>query len=170
MCVYSVQWNRYHSGVFLSASADWTVKLWEKNSNRPLMSFDLGSAVGEAAWAPFSSTVFAAVTADGHVHVYDLFKNKHEPMCDQLVVKKAKLTRISFNPKEPIILVGDDRGMVSSLKLSPNLRGLPEKEEPTLGKKGKEEKSATTLLEQEVEKLNRIIEVVRKDRELLDKP
>eukprot|EP00754_Rhynchopus_humris_P038026 Rhum_TRINITY_DN20723_c0_g1::Rhum_TRINITY_DN20723_c0_g1_i1::g.171952::m.171952/K10409/DNAI1; dynein intermediate chain 1, axonemal len=171
MCVYSVQWNKFHGGVFLSASADWTVKLWEKNSKRPLMSFDLGSAVGEASWAPFSSTVFAAVTADGHVHVYDLYKNKHEPMCDQLVVKKAKLTRISFNPKEPIILVGDDRGMVSSLKLSPNLRGLPEKEETSVGKKGKEpEKTPQALMEQEVEKLNRIIEVVRKDRELLDRP
>ena len=42
MCVYSVQWNKFHGGVFLSASADWTVKLWEKNSKRPLMSFDLG--------------------------------------------------------------------------------------------------------------------------------
>ena len=92
-------------------------------------------------------------------------------MCDQLVVKKAKLTRISFNTKEPIILVGDDRGMVSSLKLSPNLRGLPEKEETMVGKKGKEpERSPQALLEQEVEKLNRIIEVVRKDRELLDRP
>ena len=26
--VYSVHWNRRHPGVFLSASADWTVKLW----------------------------------------------------------------------------------------------------------------------------------------------
>eukprot|EP00755_Sulcionema_specki_P030595 Sspe_Gene.18618::Locus_6706_Transcript_1_1_Confidence_1.000_Length_2159::g.18618::m.18618/K10409/DNAI1; dynein intermediate chain 1, axonemal len=171
MSVYSVQWNRFHDKVFLSASADWTVKLWEKSSKRPLMSFDLGSAVGEAAWAPFSSTVFAAVTADGHVHVYDLFKNKHEPMCDQLVVKKAKLTRISFNTKEPIILVGDDRGMVSSLKLSPNLRGLPDKEEPTVGKKGKDHQaSPQSILEHEIEKLNKIIDVVRKDRELLDRP
>ncbi|KAJ9439148.1 Dynein intermediate chain 2, partial [Diplonema papillatum] len=170
MSVYSVQWNRYHESVFLSASADWTVKLWEKNSKKPLTSFDLGSAVGEAAWAPFSSTVFAAVTADGHVHVYDLYKNKHEPMCDQLVVKKAKLTRISFNSKEPIILVGDDRGTVSSLKLSPNLRGLPEKEEPTVGKKGKEERTQASILEHEIGKLNRIIEVVRKDRELLNRP
>lgn len=73
-------------------------------------------SLSEAAWAPYSSTVFAAVTADGKVHVYDLNENKHEPMCDQLVVRKAKLTRISFNPKKenPIILVGDDRGMNNS--------------------------------------------------------
>jgi dynein intermediate chain 1 len=32
------------------------------------------------------------------------------------------LTKIAFNPKHPILLVGDDRGCVTSLKLSPNLR------------------------------------------------
>ena len=29
--------------------------------------FDLNSAVGDIAWAPYSSTVFAAVTAEGNV-------------------------------------------------------------------------------------------------------
>ena len=43
------------------------------------------------------------------VHVYDLAENKHDPLCQQKVVKKAKLTKISFNPKHPILIVGDDR-------------------------------------------------------------
>ena len=43
-------------------------------------------------------------------------------MCEQPVVKKAKLTHISFNPFEPILLVGDEKGQMISLKLSPNLR------------------------------------------------
>ena len=34
----------------------------------PMFTFDLGSAVGDVAWAPYSSTVFAAVTADGKVN------------------------------------------------------------------------------------------------------
>ena len=33
----------------------------------PMFVFDLNSAVGDIAWAPYSSTVFAAVTADGSV-------------------------------------------------------------------------------------------------------
>jgi hypothetical protein len=33
------------------------------------------------------------------VHVFDLNENKHEPMCEQKIVRKAKLTRVSFNPK-----------------------------------------------------------------------
>ena len=32
--VYAVHWNACHPGVFLSASADWTVKLWQSHSSR----------------------------------------------------------------------------------------------------------------------------------------
>jgi dynein intermediate chain 1 len=161
MAVYAVRWNHFHPKVFLSCSADWTVKLWEQSSKRALMSFDLASSVGDVVWAPYSSTVFAAVTADGKVHVFDLNKNKNEPLCAQAVVKNAKLTRLCFNPKEPILLVGDGRGTVLSLKLSPNLR-----------QKVKPDKSQSddpqTIRNLEVEKLNRLIAITLKDRELLD--
>ena len=46
------------------------------------------------------------------VHVYDLAENKHDALCQQKVVKKAKLTKISFNPKHPILIVGDDRCVI----------------------------------------------------------
>lgn len=60
------------------------------------------------------------------VHVFDLSVNKHEAVCQQLVVaKKTKLTHIEFNPIHPIIVVGDDQGVVSCFKLSPNLRKKP---------------------------------------------
>jgi dynein intermediate chain 1 len=159
--VYAVRWNTFHPDVFLSCSADWTVKLWESHHKRPLMSFDLSDAVGDVVWSPYSSTVFAAVTTNGKVLVYDLNKNKNEPLCSQGVVKNAKLTRLCFNPKEPIILVGDSRGTVLSLKLSPNLRRKVklEKNQPD---------DPASLRKLEVDKLNRLIEITLKDRELLD--
>jgi len=162
MAVYAVRWNAFHPDVFLSCSADWTVKLWEKSSSRPLMSFDLSSSVGDVAWAPYSATVFAAVTADGKVHVFDLIKNKNEPQCAQAVVKNTKLTRLCFNPKEPILLVGDGRGAVLSLKLSPNLRRRHWKVE-----KG-EVDDATTAAKKEKSQLDELIRITLKDRELLD--
>ncbi|KAJ3386462.1 cytoplasmic dynein with WD40 domain [Entophlyctis sp. JEL0112] len=122
MSVYTVRFNPFHGSVFLSASADWTVKLWDHTKSKPLVSFDLNSSVGDVAWAPYSSTVFAAVTADGKVFIFDLNENKYEAICEQQVVRKAKLTHCAFNPFEPILLVGDDKGTVISLKLSPNLR------------------------------------------------
>ncbi|KAI8893857.1 WD40-repeat-containing domain protein [Globomyces pollinis-pini] len=131
MAVYTVRYNPFHGNYLLSASADWTVKLWNHNDPSAIMTFDLNGSVGDVAWAPYSSTVFAAVTAEGKVFVFDLSVNKYAPMCEQQVVRKAKLTHISFNPFEPIILVGDEKGQVIALKLSPNLRkpgGTPDEE------------------------------------------
>lgn len=162
MAVYAVRWNHFHSGVFLSCSADWTVKLWEKGSSRPLLTFDLGNSVGDVAWAPYSSTVFAAVTSDGKVHVFDLKENKNEPLCAQQVVKAAKLNRIVFNPRAPIILVGDTRGGILSLKLSPNLR------KPIKLEKGMLDDPAS-MRQYQLDKLNNIISITLKDRELLDR-
>lgn len=128
----------------------------------PLLSFQLGAVVGDVAWAPYSSTVFAAVTDEGRVHVYDLAQNRQLPLCAQKVTrrwrrsevaqqlsahtpwlltsgrphacacyaaaaapqcaKKARLTRVAFNPRHPVLLVGDSKGGVAALKLSPNLR------------------------------------------------
>ena len=85
--------------------------------------------------------VFAAITTDGLVHVYDLNMNRNERICYQKVcrvacrrescgvralhaagvaagncrvsvVKRAKLTHVAFNPQNPILNVGDDRGGV----------------------------------------------------------
>lgn len=67
MAVYALKWNPFHPRVFISCSADWTVKIWDHNYPNPILSFDLGNAVGDVAWAPYSSTVFAAVTSDGKV-------------------------------------------------------------------------------------------------------
>ena len=52
-------------------------------SSDPMFSYDLNSVVGDVAWSPYASTVFAAVTADGKVHVFDLSVNKYEPLCVQ---------------------------------------------------------------------------------------
>lgn len=122
MGVHTVRWNPFHEDIFISCSADWTVKIWDHNSSQCILHFDLGSAVGDVCWSPYSSTVFAAVTTDGKVHVFDLSRNKREPLCAQKVVKRARLTNAAFNMKDFILIVGDDRGGVHSLKLSPNLR------------------------------------------------
>ena len=70
------------------------------------------------------STTFAAVTSDGKVVVYDIHFDRYQPVCAQSVVsrKMSRLNHISFNPSHPVIIVGDSRGEVTSLKLSPNLR------------------------------------------------
>lgn len=52
---------------------------------QPVMSFNLGSPVGDVAWAPFSATVFAAVTEAGKAWVFDLAQKRHRACCVQRV-------------------------------------------------------------------------------------
>lgn len=115
MAVYALRWNPYHPRVFLSCSADWTVRLWDsshpvavkvRTATPPMRAlshacaltrllcllpppppqiFDLGTSVGDVVWAPYSSTVFAAVTDEGKIAVWDMAYNKHEPLCEQKV-------------------------------------------------------------------------------------
>ena len=121
LAVYSVKWNKFHPRVFLSCSADWTIKMWDSDLKRPIMTFDQGCAVGDVEWAPYSSTVFSAVTSNGTLYVYDLWQEKHQHMCEHPAMKKAKALHVSFNKADPIILVGDERGGVNSFKLSKSL-------------------------------------------------
>lgn len=156
MAVYAVKWNTYHPRIFLSSSADWTVKMWDHNIPTPIMSWDLSCAVGDIAWAPYSSTVFSAVTSDGKVHIYDLSENKHEQFCEQKVVKRAHLTHVCFNEHEPIILVGDNRGGVNSMKLSPNLRKVTPIPVPEVVK-GQPKRLPPSRLYIEVVKMDRLL-------------
>ncbi|XP_060136384.1 dynein axonemal intermediate chain 1 [Zootoca vivipara] len=154
MAVDAVSWNPFHGKVFISCSSDWTVKIWDHNIKTPMFIYDLNSAVGDVAWAPYSSTVFAAVTTDGKAHVFDLSVNKYEPICNQPVVakKRNKITHVQFNAIYPIIIIGDDRGHVTCLKLSPNLRKMPKE------KKGQEVQKGPEV---EIAKLDKLLNLVR---------
>ncbi|KAK2952569.1 putative Dynein intermediate chain 2, ciliary [Blattamonas nauphoetae] len=122
MPVYSVAWNPMHPRVFLSAGADWSVFLWDHTLDQPQLEFAFGSSIGDVAWAPFSATIFAMCSADGKVYVFDLNINRQEPLCEVQLEKNTRLTKIAFSAFDPVILVGDEKGKVHTLKLSPNLR------------------------------------------------
>jgi dynein intermediate chain 1 len=84
--------------------------------------------------------------------VFDLSVNKYEALCEQKVTRKKKsvLTHISFNQYHPILIVGDDNGTVSSLKLSPNLR------------KALMDKNRT--VETEIAKMDKLLALVREPK------
>ena len=88
----------------------------------------MGMIVVDAVWSPYSSTIFACATLD-KVYVYDVNVEKHNSLAERKPVKNPKLTNVSFNSIDPIVLVGDTYGGVTVMKLSPNLmkRGPPKK-------------------------------------------
>ena len=55
----------------------------------------------------------ACVVLCRQVHVLDLAADTNAPLCVQKVVRKAHLTRLAFNPTQPVLVVGDDRQVVA---------------------------------------------------------
>ena len=95
--------------------------------------------------------------------MFDLNVNKYEHLAEQMVVqkKRTKLTHIAFNTHYPILLAGDDRGNITSLKLSPNLRKKPKV------KKGQEIPEGP---EAENAKLDKILALIRDPEDTKNKP
>ena len=61
--LYQIQWSPFAPGLFLSASADWTVKLWAEENPTALISFQ----VDNTPQLPHSHSAFAAVTHEPRV-------------------------------------------------------------------------------------------------------
>ncbi|KAA6381498.1 MAG: putative Dynein intermediate chain 2, ciliary [Streblomastix strix] len=149
MPIYTVCWNKIHPRVFLTSGADWNVYLWDHTQQEPQLSFPLGSSVGDVCWSPYSATVFAACTSEGKVFVYDLSINRQEQLCEQLIVRSSKLTRISFSLFDPILAVADEKGNVHTFKLSPNLRRA----------------FKNSTVEQEIEKMESVLDYATRCKE-----
>jgi dynein intermediate chain 1 len=153
LAVYAVKWNPYHPKTFLSCSADWTIKMWIRDMKRPIVTFDLGDQVGDISWAPYSSTVFAAVTSEGKLYVYDLDQNKHKHLCMMPTTSKAQAYHVAFNQEDPIILVGDHKGGVVSFKLSNSLHQGPVHPDPE-----NEDHKGKTVQDMEIAKLDKYLD------------
>lgn len=140
--VLALSYNGFHAGVFATCGTDWSVKLWRQGQTEALQSFDFGPhCINDLQFAPHSSTVFAAVSSDGVLYIYDIYVNRFEAICKTFVAEtnEGALTSVAFHPKWPIILVGDEKGRVTVFKLSPNLRRntATEKEEAERSKLSK---------------------------------
>lgn len=98
------------------------MRVWEDFNSKAALKLDIGSPVTDVQWQPGSAGVLACCTGDGKVAVFDLLASRHEPICEQRVGRKSRLTTLAFSPSQPCLLAGDERGCVTALKLSPNLR------------------------------------------------
>ena len=79
--VYHVRFSPFSPNVFLSCSADWTIKLWHTTKTggeqRHILSFqpsDLSDHVSDIRWSPYDANLFAAVTGDGRVQLWNITK------------------------------------------------------------------------------------------------
>ena len=71
--VYQVCWSYHSADIFISASADWTIKLWRERSFQPIFTFNnAGEQVSDVCWSPSDSTAFACSTTQGKLEVWDI--------------------------------------------------------------------------------------------------
>ena len=119
LAVYRVRFSPFNSDVFVSASADWSVKVWRVGGSAAVMTFDLSQAIVDVTWSPFDSAVFICLSLE-KLHVFDLGVNKYEPVAEIHPVDR-KCTNLALSAGEPIVLVGDSNGGVSSFKLCGSL-------------------------------------------------
>ncbi|KAL3314519.1 cytoplasmic dynein with WD40 domain [Cichlidogyrus casuarinus] len=153
MPVYNVQWHPFVKDVFATCAADWLLKIWHIAHTEAKQTFELGAPVVDFSWCPYMGTVFAALLSDGNAVIYNLSVNKYKPIIKQMVVSTQNAnqpTHIRFNSSLPVLLVGDAKGIVTSLKLPPNVR--PQKD-PNDKQKKIQIEITPSLIEEEERKL-----------------
>lgn len=114
--VYKLRWSPFDANTFLSASADWSVKLW--NQERPNAVFTFQSTtdyVADICWSPTNATVFASVTGDGLVEVWDVSANTLDPL--KSVATGKPRSCVAFAKTSPILVTGDNDGTVDVYQL-----------------------------------------------------
>lgn len=126
--VYSVRWSPFLPSVFLSASADWTVRLWSEEKAEPLLVFQTGkAAVNDVKWCPHNSTVFADVTDSGALEVWDMSLSTLRPVVSyQAPQEGTKFISVLFSDKDPIIVAATSSGSVCVFRHE----GLARKDQP----------------------------------------
>ena len=79
--VYQVIFSPFDPSVFLSSSADWSIKMWDEYEKQELLTFQSGTAVvNDVQWSPTNSTAFANVTKDGRLEIWDMEKSTLKPV------------------------------------------------------------------------------------------
>ncbi|KAF8065565.1 Wdr78 [Scenedesmus sp. PABB004] len=117
--VYALAWCPTTPGRFLSASGDWTVRLWQEGRPAPLLTFQSGSEeVLDAAWCPGApgGTAFGAVTGGGRLELWDYAASTLRPVA-QHVAPKCALTALLFAPDAPVVVAASDAGGVLVFRL-----------------------------------------------------
>lgn len=81
--VQRVKFSQRWPSVFLSCSVDWSLHLYHLRSKTPLLSMRATGedfAINDICWCPDNSTVFACVTVDAKLQVWDLSVSSIDPV------------------------------------------------------------------------------------------
>ncbi|KAA0191558.1 WD repeat-containing protein 78 [Fasciolopsis buskii] len=110
--VYEIEWSPFLSEVFLSCSADWTIKLWHLDHQQPLINIQTNvNTVSSISWSPHSSIIFASAN-EGSLELWNLDNSTIEPYVMENVSSDANMTSVLFSECSESVLIGDSQGTV----------------------------------------------------------
>eukprot|EP00038_Savillea_parva_P002658 m.116234 g.116234 ORF g.116234 m.116234 type:complete len:848 (+) comp10912_c0_seq2:144-2687(+) len=111
--VNAVQWSPFAPGVFVTCSADWTMRVWEEGSEDALKVVTTGShTISDCVWSPTLSTVLAT-TDDAGLAVWDFAVEELDPVVTVPCENGAKGTVVSFGASAQTVAFGDTGGSVT---------------------------------------------------------
>ena len=115
--IYQVQWSPHLNQIFISAAADWTVKLWHEKVFSPVLVFRTDEKyVTDVCWAPTNSTVFACASLNGTLQVWDIERSTLEPKWSKS--SSRNIICLSFARNSSNVAAGCDDGTVSTFHIS----------------------------------------------------
>ena len=123
--IYSVQWSPFAKDIFVTCSADWTMRIWhESQPNESLKVLKYSTKpILACAWSPHSSTVLASVSPGG-LSIWDLSVKELDPVVVLDTTELGtKLTAVTFANKSDAVLYGDDDGRITVSLLSNIAKG-----------------------------------------------
>ena len=106
---------------FVSASADSTVKIWDKRRPNPILTCGVlrgahRGAVNSVAWSPKNQNMFASASDDRNVMIWD-YRRTEYPLYT-LKSHTDSVLKVKFHPSHENLLVSsglDDKILVSNL-------------------------------------------------------
>ena len=113
------------SHLFLSASFDWTFKLWSMREQKPLYSFEDGSDyLYDVRWSPIHPALFATVDGLGRLDIWNLNNDTELPTVSTQVEGMSALNRLVWSPNGQQLVVGDDGGRIAVYDVGEVRRGI----------------------------------------------
>jgi dynein intermediate chain 4, axonemal len=115
-------WHKDDCPIFLTCSYDWTVRVWNaKQQQCKLVCHQietLKQQVNDINWSPCTSSVFASVSNDGRIEIWDLKRDNLQPVLTWFdkdasgAEVKIPKTAVRFSRNSPVVLAGTEQGKV----------------------------------------------------------
>ncbi|CAH8658619.1 unnamed protein product [Schistosoma rodhaini] len=110
--VYQIEWSPFVPEIFLSCSADMTIRLWHIDYQKPLITIQRNmTTIPSISWSPHNSLIFASI-AEGVLEIWNLDYSTVDPYISETISTESNMTSVLFSETSQSILIGDDQGTV----------------------------------------------------------